>query len=199
MRCASPPESVDDSRSSVKYSSPTSFKNFSRCRISTRILSAIAASSGDNSARKKELLRLRDIQLDDLRHRLPAHANVQRLRPQPRPAAIRTPRIAAIPAHEHAHMHFVLLRIQPLEEAPHVLVNQRLLFIAQFTKTARSSAPSLAPPCGNPAGTRNIAAWSKDPPRRHPATASGPESPDPCRNRWCSQTPDIAYTPQTDC
>jgi hypothetical protein len=41
MRCASPPESVDDRRSSVRYSRPTSFRNLSRCWISTRILPAI--------------------------------------------------------------------------------------------------------------------------------------------------------------
>ena len=61
MRCASPPESVAESRSSVRYSSPTSFRNFSRCRISTRTLSAIAASSGDKLQRSKELLRLGDV------------------------------------------------------------------------------------------------------------------------------------------
>ena len=44
-----PPERVADSRSSVRYSSPTSFKNFSRCRISTSTFPAMAASSGARS------------------------------------------------------------------------------------------------------------------------------------------------------
>ena len=38
-----PPESVIESRSSVRYSNPTSLRNCKRCRISTRILPAIAA------------------------------------------------------------------------------------------------------------------------------------------------------------
>ena len=49
MRCASPPERVDESRSRVRYSRPTSLRNFSRCSISTRILPAIPVSSGVSS------------------------------------------------------------------------------------------------------------------------------------------------------
>ena len=50
MRCASPPDSVDDRRSSVRYSSPTSLRNDSRRLISFRILSAIAVSFSDSAS-----------------------------------------------------------------------------------------------------------------------------------------------------
>ncbi len=62
MRCASPPESVEARRSSVRYSRPTSFRNFSRWRISTRIFSAMAVSSGDSARLSKNCLRLFDVQ-----------------------------------------------------------------------------------------------------------------------------------------
>src|SRR5437660_8444574 len=44
IRCASPPDRVDDKRLSVRYSSPTSFKNFSRSSISSSSFSAMPAS-----------------------------------------------------------------------------------------------------------------------------------------------------------
>ena len=55
MRCASPPESVDANRSSVRYSSPTSFRNRSRSRISCKSRSPISASCGLNSRPSKNL------------------------------------------------------------------------------------------------------------------------------------------------
>ena len=47
-----------------QISRPTSFRNFSRCRISTRILSAIAISSGDKLQRKEECLGLKQHELN---------------------------------------------------------------------------------------------------------------------------------------
>ena len=42
MRCDSPPDSVPDERDSVRYSRPTSFRNFRRSRISFRMRVAIS-------------------------------------------------------------------------------------------------------------------------------------------------------------
>src|SRR5436309_1814604 len=48
MRCDSPPESVEASRSSVRYSRPTSFRNFSRCCTCSRIFPAISICSPES-------------------------------------------------------------------------------------------------------------------------------------------------------
>ena len=42
MRWLSPPDSVPEARASVRYSSPTSTRNFSRSRISFRMRTAIS-------------------------------------------------------------------------------------------------------------------------------------------------------------
>ena len=94
MRCASPPESVEASRSSVRYSSPTSLRNFSRWRISTRILSAMALSSGLSSQRVEKLLRLGDVHAHHLGQVPAAHAHVERFLAQPRALAFGTQRVA---------------------------------------------------------------------------------------------------------
>src|SRR5207253_9774801 len=55
MRCASPPESVEERRSNVRYSSPTSFRKRSRSLISRRSLSAIQASCSVSCRSSKNL------------------------------------------------------------------------------------------------------------------------------------------------
>src|SRR5208283_2362802 len=49
MRCDSPPERVDESRSSVRYPSPTSTKYRRRFWISSRILLQMLNSKSENS------------------------------------------------------------------------------------------------------------------------------------------------------
>ncbi len=64
MRCDSPPESVEDSRSSVRYSRPTSRRNPRRLRISRRTLSAIAASFSVSSSVAKKPSASRTVRAD---------------------------------------------------------------------------------------------------------------------------------------
>ena len=92
MRWASPPDNVIESRSSVRYSRPTSFRNLRRWRISTSTFSAIAASSGDKSHGVEEIERLGDVQPHHFAEILPADANPQRFLAQPRASAIRAQR-----------------------------------------------------------------------------------------------------------
>ena len=65
---------------------------------------------------------------------LPRDPNVQRLRAQPRSLAVRTLRIAAIPAQEHAHVNFVFLRFHFVEEPVNVFEDQRLFLRRQIAE-----------------------------------------------------------------
>ncbi len=124
MRCASPPESVEARRSSVRYSRPTSLRNFRRWRISTRIFSAMAVSSGLRLQGEEKLLRLGDVHAHDIGQVLAVDADIERFLAQARALAIRAERVAAIAAEEDAHVHLVLLGLQVIEEAADELVER---------------------------------------------------------------------------
>ena len=207
MRCASPPDSVEDSRSSVRYSSPTSFRNRSRSRISCSSLSAISASCGLSSTCSKELQRLFHRQRADLADILPVDLHLPRFQPQPRPAALRAQRIPAIPAQKHAHVQLVLLALQMREESAHA---QKLSLAVRAPDSAARSV-ELRPRHiqRNPRRLRKPLQLGKQRtilrlgPRLNRAfsqrASTCPESPDPNRNQSCSQIPGTAGTPRKDC
>ena len=192
MRCASPPESVAERRSSVRYSSPTSFRNFRRWRISTRILSAMARLFRAQLQASKNCVRLGDVHAHDFGQVLAAHAHVERFLAQARALALRAQRVAAVPAQEDAHVQLVLLGLQVVEEAADEVVRASRARRRSGRRRARRSAPCARPTCGNCPARSGTWAWSTGPPRPHRATATCRESRGPCRNRWCCRSPGSA-------
>ena len=108
-----------DSRSSVRYSRPTSFRNRSRspnflkqsvCNVSL-LLSQFHLL--------EELQSLFDSEAANFANILSLKLDLTRFQPQPRSVAIRTDGISAIPAQEYAHMQFVFLALEVGEEPAH--------------------------------------------------------------------------------
>jgi hypothetical protein len=77
----------------------------------------MAVSSGRERERAEEFVRLGDVHAHDFRQVLAAHAHVERLFAQARALAIGAERVAAIAAHENAHVQLVFLGFQMVEEA----------------------------------------------------------------------------------
>ncbi len=148
MRCDSPPDSVDDRRSSVRYSSPTLLRNVSRLTISACSLSAIAASRGGSVECPEEIQRLAHGHRPDAVDRESLDLHVTRLAPQARSAAVRTDLVGAIAAQEHADVHLVLLALEQREEATDAFVaavavhHERALGVGQLLP--RHVEPHLA-------------------------------------------------------
>ena len=148
MRWTSPPESVRDCRSSVRYARPTSARNPVRLRSSVSSRSvAWSSGAGSSSPRKNASTRSTGSSIRSCRHRpgmriqrllAPLHA----LRPEPRPPAERglgermaadppqqavgaqaravagiAGRVGAIAREQHAHVHLVGARFEPIEIA----------------------------------------------------------------------------------
>jgi hypothetical protein len=80
------------------------------------------ASSGASSSESKNTCASCDVHFYDVAQVLPADANVQRLFAQPRALALRTERVAAVSAHEYAHVQLVLLALEEIEEAADEIV-----------------------------------------------------------------------------
>ena len=72
---------------------------------------------GRKCERAEEFVRLGDVHLDDLGDVLAAHANVERFLAEARALAIGAQRVAAVTAHEDAHVELVFLAFQVVEEA----------------------------------------------------------------------------------
>jgi hypothetical protein len=197
MRCASPPESVDERRSSVRYSRPTSFRNFRRWRISIRILSAMARFFGDSSS-VEELVAPGDVHAHHLRRWSAADANVQRFgrRREPRNPGIG---VASIAAQNTRTWTLYFLVSTSAKKRRHVIVDQRLFFIGCRSPKGTFSGPCRASFCElrRYHSYCGLVQGSTAPSGR--ATGWDWESPDPCRNRWCCRSPGSAGRRPSDC
>ena len=156
--------------------------------------------------RLKKLRCLLHRQLRQLAYVLAFNLHLQRVRPQPPAAALRTLRVPPIPAQKNAHVQLVFLPLQHGEEALYAgklafAFNHQLLLVAcPCPATARQTARRSAWQTSSArSGTCDTSAWSTAQSRLRPASWSRPESPGSGRNQWCCQSPGSAGTRQKDC
>ena len=181
MRCASPPESVEASRSSVRYSRPTSTqKACRRSRISKQHLVGDGRLLGREFERVEEDRRVFYRECADFGKRPAADAHVARLLPQTPAAAIGAERVAAILREKDADVKFVLLRLKPLEEAAHarptaLALDDGALLLrgAVRRKARRRNASRLCRSVATPCAPIRAAASSTARPRLRRARACG--------------------------
>ncbi len=207
MRCASPPESVEASRSSVRYSSPTASRKLSRCRTSSRIGPAISSCIGDNSSASKELLALAQSSAPS-----PGRCSARSAAPRaPRPAA--AARGNPDTPHSRDTCSASRARAACTSCAPSARRTRKRPSKLPLPRSTISRAASVISRHGTSSGTPSAAACllqlgepaagtsadSTDRSRRRSASAPCRESRGSDRSRPCCRIPGSADTRQTDC
>ncbi len=135
MRCASPPESVAERRSSV---SEVVEADVVQKLQPLPDLDQDFVGDGALFLRQlqylEEFVRLRDIEPHEIGQGLAGDPDVHSRRSQPRPFAIRALRVTAISAHENANVNFVFLSLDLFEKEAHVVVDELFLFFGEIAE-----------------------------------------------------------------
>ena len=172
MRCASPPERVEASRSSVMYSRPTASRKCNLCccislRTPHAAISSLLPAERESG---KKLIGVADGEGRRLRKMLlPPRRTAARFgRVEARSLAFRTQRVAAIFTQHNAHVKLVLLAFELSEESAHsgkgsagtvAVEHEFLLRRRQFAPRFCSAECRAGPrPCAAPPGRRDTSA-----------------------------------------